>query len=81
MNIFLYFLGAEGAGEIFFKYGDFYSRDIYARGMGIFSNLGISILGIGDFLKSWDFFKSWDFCPRGLGIFENLEIFIPGIFT
>ena len=78
VNIFLYFLGAEGAGEIFFKYGDFYSRDIYARGMGIFSNLGISILGIGDFLKSWDFFKSWDFYPRILGIFLKSGDFYSG---
>ena len=73
VNIFLYFLGAEGTGEIFFKYGDFYSRDIYARGMGIFSNLGISILGIGDF------FKVWGFLSPGLGILSNPGIFIPVI--
>ena len=51
-----------------------------SRGLGIYSNLGIFIPGIGDLFKPRDFFpgigdflKSGDFYRRGLGIF------IPGI--
>ena len=41
----------------------------FPRGLGIFSNMVIFILGIGDFFL------------RGLEILENLGIFIAGIFT
>ena len=55
----------------FFGDGDFsfWDRSKNSRALGIFSNLGIFIPGIGDFLKSCDFY------PRDWGYFQTWGFF------